>query len=635
MPLTRPAPVRRGAGASAGLDTVSRVCLLLTLVASAAVTWYTLGRPADRQRLTALTSGRGTPVPGLVLDLLGAGTSFVGRLVLTLAALVAVAVAGVLVARSVPSDAPVLAPAAPVAAGAVLIGAELRGSAVDAVLGVGCLALVLTELLATGQGRGRGGGVALGCAMTVQPALVLFVVLLWCTRARRRALIAIAVTVGLEAVAWAVRPGGTVQYWQHLADRVEYLGNQSALGVLSRLGLHGLPLLSAWLVVALAVGVLALRRGTAFAADGQRLLSAGLVGCAAVVVTPVALPADLGWLLLAATGRVGRRPEDRALWPIVAASAALLPSHAFNPGIEPVTGFLLLNAPALSLVVTAAVLPFRRRADPLWRRRRTAGPTPRHPWGRPYLPLLPARLRPVSRPNLLLELLLIQVGYGSYTRIRNAAPDRVAFAVEHARETYRLEQALHLDVERAVNTWALRHDWLMDAVQHYYKIMHFAVVLGVLAWLYVRHPPRYRTARTVLFATTGLALLGFWGLPLAPPRLTPGLGLWDGPENSPDSAPLGAFTALTNQYAAMPSLHIAWALWCALAVVTTTRSPWVRIPAVLYPMVTLLVVLAGANHWLLDAVGGVLVLAAGCLVQYLLTGRRLTDREGCPAEPGR
>jgi len=632
MPPTRPAQVRRGSVGSAALGAVTPVCLLLALAASAAVTWYALGRPVDRQRLDTLTAGRATPVPGAVLDLLGAGTVIGGRLVLTLAALAAVAGIGVLVARNRPSDAAVLAPAAAPAASAVLISAELRGSAVDAVLGLCCLALVLTDLLAGGRGRRRiPGGVALGAAMTVQPALVLFAALLWCTHSRRRALTAVLVALGLDAIAWAARPAGTFRYWQHLADPavvpVADLGDQSALGALLRLGLHGLPLLSAWLAVAIVVGVLALRRGAAFAADGQRLLAAGLVGCAAVVAAPVVQPAELGWLLLAATGRVGRRPEDRALWPIVAATAALLPSQALDPQIERVTSYLLLNAPALTATAAAAVLPFRRRTDPLWRVRRTPGPTPQHPLGRSYLPLLPAVLRPVSRPNLLLELLLIQVGYGIYTTIRNAAPDRVALSIEHAREVYRWEQAVHIDLERTVNTWALQYDWLLDAMLDFYKLMHFTGVLSVLIWLYVRHPRRYRTARTILFVTTGLALLGFWGLPLAPPRLTPGLGFRDSPASSPDSAPLGALTALTNQYAAMPSLHIAWAVWCTLVVVTTTRSPWARIPAVVYPMVTLLVVLASANHWLLDAVGGVLVLAVGCVVQYLLTGRRLTDRD--------
>jgi hypothetical protein len=76
----------------------------------------------------------------------------------------------------------------------------------------------------------------------------------------------------------------------------------------------------------------------------------------------------------------------------------------------------------------------------------------------------------------------------------------------------------------------------------------------------------------------------------------------------------------------MPSLHIAWAVWCALVVVTATRSPWARVPAVLFPLATLLVVLGTANHWVLDAVAGAAVLVPSCLLQYLLTGHRLVGR---------
>ncbi|GHH77657.1 hypothetical protein GCM10018781_51530 [Kitasatospora indigofera] len=170
----------------------------------------------------------------------------------------------------------------------------------------------------------------------------------------------------------------------------------------------------------------------------------------------------------------------------------------------------------------------------------------------------------------------------------------------------------------------LGHAWPLDLMPDHYRVMHFGLPVVVLAWLHRTRPARHRTGRTVLFATTGLTLAGYGGLPLAPPRLTPGLGLSDtlAPAAALGPDP-GALTALSNQYAAMPSLPIAWSLWCALAVVTATRNRWVRVLAVLYPSATLLVVPSTANHWLLDAVAAVPLLAVGCLVQYALTGRRL------------
>ncbi|MER7706977.1 phosphatase PAP2 family protein [Kitasatospora sp. NPDC097605] len=548
---------------------------------------------------------------GAAVTACGVVTWSVGRRpVLVVVALGAVVLIGAVLARWPPPGVPAPAVAGPVGAAALLIGTELRGSPVDAVLGVAVVALVLLEVLPR-----RAGGLALGAAAALDPVALLFAPLL---RARS------ALTAAATAVAL------------YLLVRLRY--GFTGPGPLGPLGPHGL-LLALRLAVAAVVAVLALRRARALDADGQPLLAVGVVGCATVAVAPVTGPADLGWLLLAATGRLGRRPEDRALWPMFAVTAALLPATLLDPGVEPVSSRLLRETPVLLALAAATALPFRRRSDPLWRLHRAPGPPPprrtgplRH-LGPPRFPLLPARLRPLSRPNPLLELLLIQVGYAVYTSIRNAAPNRVADATDHARRLYRLERSLHLDVEPALNGWTLRAgDWVRDLAQEYYRVLHVTVPLAVLVWLYVRHPARYRTARTVLFAATGLALLGFWGYPLAPPRLVPGTGLHEEPGGTPGESPLGALTALTNQYAAMPSLHIGWAAWCALVVLTTVRSPWLRVAAVLYPVATFLVVVATANHWVLDAVGGAAVLLAGCLVAFLLTGRLLTDRE--PAPPG-
>ncbi|MDY0811353.1 phosphatase PAP2 family protein [Kitasatospora purpeofusca] len=643
-------------------------CRLVALGTAAAVTWHALGRPAERRRIEALTAGRQNPVAGAVLRAFGTGETG-SRVVLLLVALAAVAVAGTLVARNLPPALPrpdtsarrttprphrddrphpgphpsaagerpaagslsyVIAPLAP---SAVLISAALRGEAVDAVPALSCLALVLAGLLGTGRrrtGRRHTGGPALGAAIAVQPALLLFLVPAWRSRGRRSALVALTVALSLGGAVLLLRPSATVAAWHRLAipagGPITDPENRSALGLLARLGLHGVPLLCVWTAVALAVGGFALRRWARYHGDGQVLLSLAVVGCASVLLSAVALPCDLGWLLLAGLGRLGRRPEDRPLWPVAAATAVLLPAGLLSPHPDPVTSAVLLGAGALLTAGAAAVFPFRLRGDPLWQVGRTPGPTVGRPFGRPFLPLLPARRRPVGRPGLLLELLLVQVCYGVYSYIRNAAPNRAASAVENAEQLHRLEQLLHLDPEGAVNRWALGHPWLMDLMLDYYHVLHFAVPLAVLVWLYATRPAHYRTSRTVLFVTTGLALVGYWGLPLAPPRLTPGLGLRDtaGPAG-PEAEPSGAVTALTNQYAAMPSLHIGWSLWCTVAVVTATRIPWVRFAAVLYPAATLLVVMGTANHWLLDAVAGVFLVAAGCLAQYLLTGRRLVD----------
>jgi hypothetical protein len=182
---------------------------------------------------------------------------------------------------------------------------------------------------------------------------------------------------------------------------------------------------------------------------------------------------------------------------------------------------------------------------------------------------------------------------------------------------------LHIDVEQSVNAFVAGASWLAYGCNYYYATLHFVVTIAVLVWLYVRHPLRYRAIRSVLFATNLVALLGFYFYALAPPRMFPEQGFVDtiiafhtwGSWGSADVA------AASNQYAAMPSLHIGWALWCAIVIVGLAERRWVRVLGALYPVATLFVVVATANHFLLDAVGGALVLACGFVIQRMLSGR--------------
>jgi hypothetical protein len=154
-----------------------------------------------------------------------------------------------------------------------------------------------------------------------------------------------------------------------------------------------------------------------------------------------------------------------------------------------------------------------------------------------------------------------------------------------------------------------------------YATLHYAVTLAVLIWLWRAHPAAYRPARRTLTAATLLALVGFATVPLAPPRMLPGFidtmarygheGWWGTASSAPKG--LGSFT---NQFAAMPSLHITWAIWCAWMITRLAHRGWVRRLAATYPVVVLLVVLSTANHYLLDALAGLLVLLAGTAITH-------------------
>ncbi|MEU3826852.1 hypothetical protein GT045_25245 [Streptomyces sp. SID486] len=224
-----------------------------------------------------------------------------------------------------------------------------------------------------------------------------------------------------------------------------------------------------------------------------------------------------------------------------------------------------------------------------------------------------SRLRRPGRPRLWFEILLIAVSYWTYSLIRNAVPEQRAAALRNADWIRRVEHALGIGVEQSINHAVNSVNWLIVGMNYYYATLHFVITLGVLVWLYRWHPGRYAATRLVLFATTGVALLGYYLFPLAPPRLTGGGDFVDTVtvHHTWGSMASGDLKHMSNQYAAMPSMHIGWSLWCGLTIFALATVPWVRVLGLLYPAATLLVIVATANHFWLDAVGGVLCLAFG------------------------
>jgi hypothetical protein len=432
-----------------------------------------------------------------------------------------------------------------------------------------------------------------------------------------------------SALAWALLPSDSWTYWVHhvagagLGARPDSLANQSLHGALLRLGLQGPLEIALFVALAAAVTFFGLRRAVRYAQDGQLLLAVALTGCVAVAVSPTAWQHQLLWVLLAIVGRVGKRASDRMLWPVLVILAMTLPGKMMLPNmtaLHPIRENVLLVA----ALAAAVAVPFLPRESPYFRRpvaTQYVKPLPAR-WS--AVPLLPFWRRVLSRPNLLLELLVIRVGYSVYSHIRAAATGGVDAAEEHGRQIVAMERALHIDVEHWINHAVVKAKGAEAFFDFYYTSFHFVVPLAILGVLYVRRPADYRWARSSLAFATLLALLGFWLYPLAPPRLMPGMGFIDtvhGPQDlaNPD---YGAMTAVTNQYAAMPSLHFGWSLWCGLVVVVLAPKLWMKLLGVLHPVFTVCAIVATANHWVLDAVGGAAVVGAGFGLTYLLAGRR-------------
>jgi hypothetical protein len=217
-----------------------------------------------------------------------------------------------------------------------------------------------------------------------------------------------------------------------------------------------------------------------------------------------------------------------------------------------------------------------------------------------------------ARPGVLAavrELVLVAALFLVYKAGRLAADGHVDEAFRNARTVWDTERWLRLPGELAVQHTLLDWRGLVEVANGYYAYVHFPATAACLVWLYLRRPAHYRWTRNVLTLLTGVALLVHFVLPLAPPRMLTGTGMLDlghlyGPAvyGNPDT------DHLSNQYAAMPSLHFGWAVVVAIALIAAAggrfRAWWL-----LHPAVTLLVIVATGNHYWLDAIAAALLTA--------------------------
>ena len=240
-----------------------------------------------------------------------------------------------------------------------------------------------------------------------------------------------------------------------------------------------------------------------------------------------------------------------------------------------------------------------------------------------------------SRVSWWRELALLAALYGVYMLARALVGVHPAAAMDRGRWLLDLEATARIDIERPLNAAVHAVPVLAVLADYVYASLHYLVTPLVLVWLAVRHRDGYRRGRNALLIATALGLVGFWLLPTAPPRLLDAGAFLDtmavfsdwGWWGEAASAPRG-MEGLSNQYAALPSLHVGWALWSALQVRANTSSRLLRRWAWTYPALITLVVMATANHYLLDAVAGAAVVLLGhAIASRLPSGRRLDQTE--------
>ncbi|MCT9079436.1 phosphatase PAP2 family protein [Streptomyces fulvoviolaceus] len=234
---------------------------------------------------------------------------------------------------------------------------------------------------------------------------------------------------------------------------------------------------------------------------------------------------------------------------------------------------------------------------------------------------------PRTRLRWWTELPLIVLVYACYSAGRLLARGDVSGAVDHGLAILRVEKFLHLNAEHPLNRLFTREAWLGVPADFWYASLHYLVTPAILVWLFRSRTLHYRAARTWLMTSTFIGLIGFTLLPTCPPRLLSAshgfvdtmaqyssYGWWGGDASAPRG--LGG---MTNQYAAMPSLHVGWALWCGVMLWRYGRTRTAKTAAVVYPLVTTIVVMGTANHYFLDAVAGAAAMGLGLLLAPYVT----------------
>lgn len=244
----------------------------------------------------------------------------------------------------------------------------------------------------------------------------------------------------------------------------------------------------------------------------------------------------------------------------------------------------------------------------------------------------PTASRRTAGAEVLRELAQVLGAFLLYNVGRMLAAEELHRADAHAYGIINAERWLRLPAEATLQTWALGHDWLIDLANRYYVSVHFPLTIAVLIWLYRYRRPAYTWAKRALLLATGVALVFHVLVPVTPPRLLSSLGMVDtGHAGGMSIYQAPVLGSMSNEYAAMPSLHVGWALLLVVVLVAACRTRW-RWLWLLHPLATLFVVVSTANHYWLDGLAGS-VLVLGAL--WLTRPRGATPAQAEPALLGR
>jgi PAP2 superfamily len=253
-----------------------------------------------------------------------------------------------------------------------------------------------------------------------------------------------------------------------------------------------------------------------------------------------------------------------------------------------------LSVPLVLLLLLAGLLR--------WHTRRT-GRAPRFRW------------LPKDGSDALVQLSLFVLADILYETVRGVAESNPAVAFNNARTIVDFEQSTGLFFEQGLQAWAMGQRALIDMANFMYVNSHFVMTTGALVWLYLRHNDRFYFVRNMFMVAMGLALIGYVLMPTAPPRFFPELGFVDTIAYYVNVKHDSGLVALFfNPSAAVPSMHVAFALMIAVPAMLVVRTRLARVLWGVYPLLITFVVIVTGNHWFMDAVAGAFVAGVSALV---------------------
>ena len=232
------------------------------------------------------------------------------------------------------------------------------------------------------------------------------------------------------------------------------------------------------------------------------------------------------------------------------------------------------------------------------------------------------------------QLALFAGAYYLYRIVRGLVDGQEGIAFENARALVDAERSIGLFFEPGLQAWAKGEEWILLFANWMYVNSHFVVTTTFLVWLYLARNHAYYFVRNMFMVAMGLALVGYVAFPTAPPRFLPEWGFTDTVANFVGETADQSANVLYNPFAAVPSMHVAFALMIAVPAFVLVKRSWIKALWAVYPVVVTFVVVVTANHFWLDAALGALVAAVSAYAAGAAFARARPDAWAWRTEGG-